>query len=76
MTEKKFQKINAAHSEIRYWKDILRNLKKIPTSDFHIRASTVGGDYDNSVSFIIKGDELIDLITKKLQTAIDEFERL
>jgi hypothetical protein len=76
MTEKKFQKINAAHSEIRYWRDVLRNLKDIPTTDFHIRASTVGSGCDHSVSFIIKGDELIDLITKKLQTAIDEFERL
>jgi len=76
MTNELFNKARILDSEIKELRKTICLLKNIPTKDFNIRASTIGGGVDHSCQFILDGDLLIEFLKGELKKKEQKFAKL
>ena len=76
MTDELFNKARILKDEINRLRKTICLLKNIPTKDFSIMASSIGGCIDHACEFILDGDLLIGLLQGELKKREQEFAKL
>ena len=76
MTDELFNQASILKAEVKNLYSIICLLKNIPTKDFSISASSIGGRVDHACHFHLDGDLLIEFLQKELEKKERQFAKL